>query len=133
MDNFMLEITTKNNLRLYEITLFLKDTTKNKTNYINFYLSRLYEDKYKTTQGGKVGITMNCDWTEPRNTHKQQDHVARDNLLDFFLGWWAKPIFVDGDYPNIMKVFGKLHRKYYFVMLLYIVLNVSFIYKLRHV
>ena len=47
---------------------------------------------------------MNSDWAEPRNPYKQVDQVARDVSMEFFLGWWAKPIFVDGDYPETMKV-----------------------------
>ena len=64
----------------------------------------MYENKYKLAQGGSVGISMNSDWTEPRSPHKHVDHVARDVYIEFFLGWFAKPIFVDGDYPDIMKV-----------------------------
>ena len=75
----------------------------------------MYQDKYKSSQGGVVGITMNCDWSEPRNLHKQVDHKAKDNLLDFFLGWWAKPIFVDGDYPEIMKVSTNYEDKNFIV------------------
>ena len=63
----------------------------------------LYDDKYRETQNGQVGITFNSDWTEPRNPYKEADHDARERVMQFFLGWFAHPIF-KGDYPEIMKV-----------------------------
>ena len=41
----------------------------------------LYNDKYRATQGGLISITINSDWTEPRNPHKQEDVDAANRYL----------------------------------------------------
>ncbi|XP_033990469.1 lactase-phlorizin hydrolase-like [Trematomus bernacchii] len=62
----------------------------------------LYNDKYRATQGGIISITINSDWAEPRNPYKQEDVDATNRYLQFFIGWFAHPIF-RGDYPELMK------------------------------
>ncbi|TKS67588.1 Lactase-phlorizin hydrolase [Collichthys lucidus] len=62
----------------------------------------LYNDKYRATQGGLISITINSDWVEPRNLYKQEDVDAAERYLQFFIGWFAHPIF-NGDYPELMK------------------------------
>ncbi|KAK6192766.1 hypothetical protein SNE40_004184 [Patella caerulea] len=36
-------------------------------------------------------------------TFSAADLAASLRALEFQLGWWANPIFVNGDYPNVMK------------------------------
>ncbi|CAJ1078805.1 lactase-phlorizin hydrolase-like [Xyrichtys novacula] len=62
-----------------------------------------YNDKYRKTQGGKVGIALNSDWAEPMSSSKPEDVAAADRYLQFMLGWFAHPIFVNGDYPETLK------------------------------
>eukprot|EP00064_Thunnus_orientalis_P000418 superscaffoldBa00000021_g419 len=62
----------------------------------------LYNDKYRATQGGLISITINSDWAEPQNPYKQEDVDAAERYLQFFIGWFAHPIF-NGDYPDVMK------------------------------
>ncbi|XP_030643500.1 lactase-phlorizin hydrolase-like [Chanos chanos] len=62
-----------------------------------------YDDKYRTSQGGLVSISLNADWVEPRNVDDPRDVVAADRALQFQLGWFAHPIFKNGDYPDAMK------------------------------
>ncbi len=64
----------------------------------------VYNDTYRKIQGGKVGIALNSDWAEPMDPSKPEDIAAADRYLQFMLGWFAHPIFVDGDYPPILKV-----------------------------
>ncbi|XP_053375783.1 uncharacterized protein LOC123534954 isoform X1 [Mercenaria mercenaria] len=64
---------------------------------------RLYERKYKTSQQGTVGITLNCDAAIPKNPNSTLDHEAADRRTQFHLGWFAHPVFVDGDYPTVMR------------------------------
>lgn len=54
------------------------------------------------TSIGVVGITLNCDWAEPK-TDTEEDRAAAERLMQFRLGWFANPIFGNGDYPQIMK------------------------------
>jgi beta-glucosidase len=61
----------------------------------------LYRSKFKQQQGGVIGITNNCDWREPL-TDKPEDIAAAQRALEFFIGWFADPIYF-GDYPESMK------------------------------
>ncbi|XP_016149008.1 lactase-phlorizin hydrolase-like [Sinocyclocheilus grahami] len=63
----------------------------------------IYNDNYRKLQGGKVGIALNSDWAEPRNPSSDQDVAAAERYLNFMLGWFAHPIFVDGDYSTVLK------------------------------
>ncbi|XP_052799780.1 lactase/phlorizin hydrolase-like isoform X2 [Mya arenaria] len=64
---------------------------------------RLYERKYKATQKGKVGITLNCDFAVPKDPKNPLDIEAVERRLQFHLGWFANPVYGDGDYPSIMR------------------------------
>ncbi|XP_076816813.1 uncharacterized protein LOC143462503 [Clavelina lepadiformis] len=66
---------------------------------------RLYYEKYQTSQDGVVGITCNSDWHEPRNIYKEADYDAVYRTNQFFLGWFMHPIFINGDYPEVMKTY----------------------------
>ncbi len=61
----------------------------------------VYRRKYQKEQKGVIGIINNCDWREPFSD-SQEDEDAAQRALEFFLGWFADPIFL-GDYPEIMK------------------------------
>ncbi|XP_061861226.1 lactase/phlorizin hydrolase [Colius striatus] len=63
----------------------------------------LYNETYRAKQGGSISITINSDWAEPRNPHKQEDIEAARRYLQFLLGWFAHPIFKNGDYSEVMK------------------------------
>uniref|UniRef100_A0A3Q2ULR7 Lactase-phlorizin hydrolase n=1 Tax=Fundulus heteroclitus TaxID=8078 RepID=A0A3Q2ULR7_FUNHE len=62
----------------------------------------LYNDKYRAKQNGMVSITINSDWSEPRNPYKQEDIDAARRVIQFYIGWFAHPIF-NGDYSETMK------------------------------
>ena len=55
------------------------------------------------SQGGKVGITLNMNWAEPRDDTDDEDLAASDTFLNFEIGWYAHAIFVDGKYPPVMR------------------------------
>ncbi|XP_039564783.1 lactase-phlorizin hydrolase [Passer montanus] len=63
----------------------------------------LYNDKYRSQQLGKVGLVLNSDWAEPKTPSSSEDVRASERYLQFMLGWFAHPIFVNGDYPDILK------------------------------
>lgn len=60
----------------------------------------IYRDKYGY-QNGQIGITNNCDWREPL-TDSLLDKAAAERAIQFFLAWFADPIY-KGDYPEVMK------------------------------
>lgn len=64
------------------------------------YAVDLYRNKFGG-QGGRIGITNNCDWREPL-TGSKEDRDAAERALEFFLGWFADPIYL-GDYPASMR------------------------------
>lgn len=45
---------------------------------------------------------MSTDWKEPK-TGSQADKDASERKMQFDLGVYAHPIYVNGDYPEIMK------------------------------
>lgn len=62
-----------------------------------------YDVKYRKTQHGLVSISLNADWIEPLDVNVPREVVAADRALQFQLGWFAHPIFKNGDYPDAMK------------------------------
>uniref|UniRef100_UPI00398F6299 lactase/phlorizin hydrolase-like n=1 Tax=Pristiophorus japonicus TaxID=55135 RepID=UPI00398F6299 len=62
-----------------------------------------YDEKYRSTQKGLISISLNADWVEPKITNNLRDVAAADRYLQFMLGWFAHPIFKNGDYPDAMK------------------------------
>lgn len=61
---------------------------------------QIYREKYQPIQKGQIGITNNCDWREPL-TQKPEDIEAAERALEFFLAWFADPIY-KGHYPESM-------------------------------
>ncbi|NXO71925.1 LPH hydrolase, partial [Phainopepla nitens] len=64
----------------------------------------LYNETYRAKQGGLISITISSEWAEPRNPHSQEDIEAARRFLQFLLGWFAHPIFKNGDYNEVMKI-----------------------------
>jgi len=64
---------------------------------------RAYHADFAADQGGKIGITLNVDWAEPRNPDDQADVDASETNLQFNLGWYAHAILKNGKYPDIMR------------------------------
>lgn len=62
---------------------------------------RLYRERFQHRQGGKIGITLNCDWREPASDDPR-DHTAAQRAVQFMLGWFADPIYL-GSYPQEMQ------------------------------
>ncbi|CAJ1086320.1 cytosolic beta-glucosidase isoform X1 [Xyrichtys novacula] len=62
-----------------------------------------YNHDYRKEQKGWVSLAVNSDWAEPLNTHCKEDVAATERYLAFTLGWFTWPVFVTGDYPEIMR------------------------------
>ncbi|XP_049837160.1 myrosinase 1-like isoform X1 [Schistocerca gregaria] len=64
---------------------------------------RLYDEQYRATQNGSVGITLNISGREPAS-NSTEDLEAAERRLQFDAGLYAHPIFSqDGDYPTIVR------------------------------
>ncbi|CAH1244518.1 LCT [Branchiostoma lanceolatum] len=62
-----------------------------------------YNTTFRHLQGGKVGITLNLSWKEPRDPDLPTDVEARDRALQIFNDWFAQPIFGDGGFPPVVE------------------------------
>jgi len=64
---------------------------------------KLYNEQFRQSQKGMVGITLNCDMMIPL-TDKEEDIEAAERGMQFELGWFASPIYSStGDYPSVMR------------------------------
>lgn len=61
----------------------------------------LYRQKFQLEQNGCIGITNNGEWREPL-TASPEDQAAAQRSIEFFLGWFADPVYF-GDYPAVMR------------------------------
>ena len=64
---------------------------------------RLYRRDFERSQKGKVGISLNINWFEPLDFTNPAHVQAAETKLQFFGGWFGHPIFVNGDYPPVMR------------------------------
>ena len=58
---------------------------------------------YKPLHGGEISIALNSDWFEPYSSD-EKDVAAAKRRVDFMLGWFADPIYKNGDYPESMRL-----------------------------
>jgi len=63
---------------------------------------KLYRKAFHPEQQGKIGITLNTEWWQAVSEHHRDVAVAERAML-FNLGWFADPIFLTGDYPEVMR------------------------------
>lgn len=61
-----------------------------------------YDTQWRNKQKGMVGISLSGDWGEPVDITNQKDIEAAERYVQFYIGWFATPIF-HGDYPQVMK------------------------------
>lgn len=61
---------------------------------------RLYHEKYAATQKGRVGICLNSGFSYPYNSTMDPSVVEKAMLFD--LGRFAHPVFLNGEYPEVM-------------------------------
>ncbi|MGH7492076.1 MAG: GH1 family beta-glucosidase [bacterium] len=60
-----------------------------------------YRTQFQPHQKGFISLSNNCDWREPR-TSSAADRQAAQRAVEFFLGWFADPVY-KGDYPAVMR------------------------------
>ncbi|XP_072945303.1 myrosinase 1-like isoform X2 [Epargyreus clarus] len=59
----------------------------------------LFDQQYRPTYGGKIGMSLDSNWAEPKaNTSK--DKAAAELYLQTHVGWYAHPVYsAEGNYP----------------------------------
>uniref|UniRef100_A0A3Q4B8A4 Uncharacterized protein n=1 Tax=Mola mola TaxID=94237 RepID=A0A3Q4B8A4_MOLML len=62
----------------------------------------LYDRHYRAHQRGKLSMALASHWIKPSRTRLESLRECQCSL-DHVLGWFARPLFVDGDYPPCMK------------------------------
>lgn len=62
---------------------------------------KVYRDEFQE-QSGKIGITLNSGWSEPKDRDDSKCVDASNRDMEFELGWFADPVYF-GDYPASMR------------------------------
>ncbi|KFO22730.1 Lactase-phlorizin hydrolase [Fukomys damarensis] len=62
-----------------------------------------YDEEYRQQQQGVISLSLNTHWAQPKSPGVPTDIEAADRMLQFSLGWFAHPIFRNGDYPDVME------------------------------
>lgn len=67
-------------------------------------IHRLYHQRFRSVQKGKVGIGLNFMWFEPENGTLENDVAAVEMAFQWYNGWIMNPLFgKDADYPKYMR------------------------------
>ena len=61
-----------------------------------------YKENFFAKQGGNIMLALSSGWAVPK-TDSIQDMGAADRYMQFHLGIFTHPIFVNGDYPDVVK------------------------------
>ncbi|KEY75108.1 hypothetical protein S7711_01563 [Stachybotrys chartarum IBT 7711] len=62
-----------------------------------------YNKEFRPTQQGQIGISLNGDYYEPWDGADPKDVEAVERRMQFHIGWFANPIFLQQDYPECMR------------------------------
>ena len=58
---------------------------------------------FKCVSPGQIGINLAASWYEPKISTDLEVNEAAERAFQFHLGWFAEPILLTGDYPQVMK------------------------------
>lgn len=62
-----------------------------------------YDSLFREEQKGFVSLSLFFCWLEPADPNSEIDQEATKRAINFHLDFFAKPIFIDGDYPDVVK------------------------------
>ncbi|NXI57414.1 KLOTB protein, partial [Chloroceryle aenea] len=62
-----------------------------------------YKKRFQPSQKGTVSIVLGSHWIEPNKLEDALDISKCQQSMERVLGWFAKPIHGDGDYPEELK------------------------------
>lgn len=58
-----------------------------------------------------MGISLRADWFEPNTSTDPSDIEATNKEMEHCFGWFAHPIFVNGDYSQLLRSMLKKKNK----------------------
>jgi beta-glucosidase len=64
---------------------------------------QLYETEFRKSQRGEISIVLNGHFYEPYDASSEVDKAAAQRRLEFYIGWFADPVFLGKDYPPSMR------------------------------
>ena len=62
-----------------------------------------YHELYDPDPAQGISITINTEWAEPRDPLNETHYDATERFLASIFGIIAHPIYVNGDYPELLK------------------------------
>ncbi|RSL53994.1 hypothetical protein CEP54_010113 [Fusarium duplospermum] len=62
-----------------------------------------YNKDFRPSQKGQIGISLNGDYYEPWDSSDPRDSEAAERRMQFHIGWFANPVFLNKDYPQCMR------------------------------
>ncbi|KAI0263103.1 beta-glucosidase 1A [Gloeopeniophorella convolvens] len=65
------------------------------------YAVKAYNEKFRSSQGGKIGVTLDSSWLMPYDDSPENVQAAQQGM-DGKLGWFADPIY-KGAYPQSIR------------------------------
>ncbi|KIM93830.1 glycoside hydrolase family 1 protein [Oidiodendron maius Zn] len=65
--------------------------------------TRTYRQKFRKRQSGQISIVLNGYYYEPWDKDSPEDMKAAQRRLEFYIGWFADPVFLAQDYPASMR------------------------------
>lgn len=63
----------------------------------------LYTREFQPSQKGTISIVLNGHFYEPWDTTSEEHQAAAQRRLEFYIGWFADPIFLGQNYPAQMR------------------------------
>ncbi|KAK7101212.1 hypothetical protein V1264_024034 [Littorina saxatilis] len=63
----------------------------------------LYQQHFQHQYHGLVSINLNSDFMSPKDPNNASHVEAAERAQQFLIGWFANPIYGNGDYPDVMK------------------------------
>ncbi|XP_046380555.2 cytosolic beta-glucosidase-like [Haliotis rufescens] len=73
---------------------------------------RIYQREFQHSQGGKVGLAVRSAWFIPKTSRNPGDWFGQALSFAYKSDWMADPVFLDGNYPAVMRQEVHLRSKY---------------------
>ncbi|CAG7927536.1 unnamed protein product [Penicillium olsonii] len=64
---------------------------------------QIYATEFQPTQNGSITIVLNGHFYEPWDANSIEHQAGAQRRLEFYIGWFADPIFLGTDYPAEMR------------------------------